>query len=155
MIAIDTPAPDFALENQRRERIRLSDFRGRKNVLIVFHPLAFTPVCADEMTCVQRDWKHFEDLETHVLSISVDSSAVKAAWARELGGVSYDLLADFYPHGAVADAYGVLNPAGFADRAVILVDKEGIVRYRRVYDMPESPDLDEVFATLERLQQRR
>jgi peroxiredoxin len=138
-------APDFELENQHRHPVRLSDFRGKRHVVLAFHPLAFTPVCANEMCGLEKDWRALQDGETHVLSISVDSTAAKAAWAKSLGGVSYDLLSDFYPHGAVAERYGVFDKAhGVAERAVFLLDKEGRIRYRRVYEVPDSIDNQEL-----------
>jgi peroxiredoxin len=144
-------APDFELENQRRELVRLSSFRGRRNVVLAFHPLAFTPVCEGEMCAIERDWARLQAAGTDVLAISVDSSAAKAAWARSLGGVSFDLLADFHPHGAVAARYGVLRPEGIADRALFLVDRKGIIRYARVYDVPETPDQAELLQAVESL----
>jgi len=100
-------APDFELSSHRGDKVKLSSFRGRKHVVVAFHPLAFTPVCATQMQNYETDHSWFEEHDTQVLGISVDSAPAKIAWADALGGISYDLLSDFYPHGAVAEAFGV------------------------------------------------
>ena len=147
-------APDFELENHHRQPVRLSNFRGVTNVILAFHPLAWTPVCAGELCALEANRARLADLDTQVLGISIDSSATKAAWAKSLGGFSFDLLSDFYPHGAVAEQYGVLRPEGFAERAVFVVDKTGRIAFARVYGIPEQPDLTEVMAALEALPSR-
>lgn len=144
-------APDFELENHHRQRVRLSDFRGRKNVLIAFHPFAWTPVCANQMAGYEAERSRFDALDTHVLGISIDASPTKAAWANSVGGISFDLLCDFYPHGAVAEQYGVLRSEGFSDRAVFLVDKKGTVRYAKRFDIPELPPVEEVLKEVEKI----
>jgi peroxiredoxin len=93
----------------------------------------------------------FARLDTHVLGISTDPVPSKAAWARHLGGFWFDLLSDFHPHGAVAAAYGVLQPDGFSERAVFVVDRDGRVAFARRYPIGEQPDVEEVFRVLEQL----
>jgi peroxiredoxin len=146
MRSVGEEAPDFELENHHRQKVSLSSFRNRKHVVLAFHPLAWTPVCANEISELQKQVPALDKNEAHVLGISVDSSATKAAWAKSLGGVSFDLLCDFYPHGAVAEQYGVLLPWGAASRAIFVVDKTGRIVYAREYDIPESPDIAEVLA---------
>lgn len=122
----------------------MSSFRGEKNVILAFHPLAFTPVCATQMQNYETDKAWFDTHETHLLGISVDATPAKAEWAKALGGVSFDLLSDFHPHGAVADAYGVLRDDGVSERAIFVTDKTGCVVFAKVYDIPALPDNAEV-----------
>src|SRR5262245_65771765 len=102
MLPVGSIAPDFELTNHKREPVRLSSFRGRKNVVLAFHPLAFTPVCATQMQTYEKSRDRFADLDTEVLGISIDAGPSKNAWADALGGISFDLLSDFHPHGSVA-----------------------------------------------------
>jgi peroxiredoxin len=103
------------------------------------------------MAAYQAALGRFAAHHTHVLGISVDSVPCKQAWADRLGGLGFDLLSDFYPHGAVAERYGVLRPDGIAERAVFLVDRRGRIAFARTYDIPHEPSVDEVFAVLEQL----
>ncbi len=151
MIAVGAVAPDFELKNQNWDSVRLSDFRGNANVVIAFHPLAFTPVCAAQVQTYERERPRLEALGAHVLAVSVDAAPSKKAWAAELGGVSYDLLSDFHPRGHVAAAYGVLRDDGISERAIFVVDKAGIVRWTRLHAIPEHPDFEEVAGVLARL----
>jgi len=151
MLPIGSLAPDFELERQNREMVRLSSFRGKQNVVIAFHPLAFTPFCAAQMQSYERDKPRLDALNAHVLGISVDSSASKNGWAQALGGISFDLLADFHPKGAVASAYGVMRDDGIAERAVFVVDKSGKIAWAKQYQIPETPGTDEVLEALARL----
>jgi peroxiredoxin (alkyl hydroperoxide reductase subunit C) len=151
LIAPGTAAPDFTLPNQHRADVTLSAFRGRRHVVIAFHPLAFTPVCSVQVQAYEREKPKLDALDAHVLAISNDAGPSKKAWADSLGGVSYDLLSDFHPHGRVAAAYGVLRDDGLSERAVFVVDKAGLIRWARLYAIPEQPDLDELFRELQRL----
>jgi peroxiredoxin len=148
MIAPGSQAPDFELPNQHREPIRLSGFRGRRNIVIAFHPLAFTPVCTAQMQTFERERGRLDAHEAHVLAISNDAGPSKRAWAESFGGTAYDLLSDFHPHGAVAALYGVLRDDGLSERAIVVVDKSGVVRWARLYDIPEQPDIEMVFRAL-------
>lgn len=150
MIALGTLAPDFALPNRDRQTVRLSDYRGR-TVVLAFHPLAFTPVCSTQMQTYEREQPRFRALGAVVLSISNDANPSKKAWAEALGGISYEMLSDYFPHGAVASAYGVLRDDGLADRALIVVDRDGIVRWTKRYEIPDQPDVEELVSVLERL----
>lgn len=145
-------APDFELRSHRGGTVKLSDFRGRKNVVLAFHPLAFTPVCADQMCAYESDLKRFESADTLVFGVSIDPQPSKTAWAKTLGPISFDLLSDSYPHGAVAQQYGVFREKdGISDRAVFLIDKQGRVRWSKVYDIPELPKNEELIAQLDAL----
>lgn len=100
------------------------------------------------MASYQSNFQRFEAVNTHVLGISADASPSKAAWAASMGGLSFDLLSDYYPHGEVAARYGVLRPDGLAERALFLVDRDGIVRFTRTYGIPEQPDVNDVFQAI-------
>ena len=150
-LSVGDPAPDFELGSHQGGRVKLSGFRGRKNVIVAFHPLAWTPVCASQMKNYEADIEWFRQHEAHVLGISVDAVPAKAEWAKSLGGISYDLLSDFHPHGAVAEAYGVAREDGISERAVFVVDKNGTVAFAKVYDIPILPDNAEVRQAIEQL----
>src|SRR5574339_211119 len=111
-------APEFELRSHRGGTGKLSDFRGKRHVVLAFHPLAFTPVCATQMAGYQADLAKFQEMGAAILGISVDAQPAKSAWARTLGTISFDLLSDFHPHGAVAQKYGVYRPVeGISERA--------------------------------------
>lgn len=134
MIETGSEAPDFDLEVDGSERVRLADFRGRRNLLLVFHPFAFTPVCEDEARDLEENRGSFEEAETDVLLVSCDSAPARQAWKRELG-LSYALASDFWPHGAAAKAYGIFDEsAGAAIRGTFLIDKQGVVVWSLVND---------------------
>jgi peroxiredoxin len=124
----DTQAPDFDLPNQFGEHIRLSEFRNKKPVALVFFPLAFSSTCTTELCDLRDNLSVFADQSIELLGISVDSKATQRAFA-EAEGYDFNLLADFWPHGAVAKEYGVfLEEKGFANRATFLIDTHGIIR---------------------------
>lgn len=148
-LKIGDEAPDFELRSHRGGTVKLSDFRGRRNVLLAFHPLAFTPVCATQMSAYEADLSRFDAADTTVLGLSVDAQPAKAAWAKALGSISFDLLSDFHPHGEVARKYGVLREKdGISERAVFLVDKQGKIVWARTYAIPEQPRNADVFDAL-------
>jgi peroxiredoxin len=145
-------APDFELRSHRGGTVRLSDYRGKKNVVLAFHPLAFTPVCATQMTGYEADRQRVEQLDAVVLGLSIDPQPAKTAWANSLGSISFDLLSDSYPHGEVARKYGVFRQKeGFSERAVFVIGKDGRVKWSKVYDIPEQPDNADVFEALSNL----
>jgi mycoredoxin-dependent peroxiredoxin len=134
-VAIGEVAPDFDLEVRAGERIRLAGFRGRRNVLLVFHPFAWTPVCTEEALDLQANLASFESAETEVILVSCDSSAARQAWRSGLG-VDYTFASDFWPHGAAAKAYGVFNErTGAPVRGTFLIDKQGNVIWSLVHDV--------------------
>ncbi len=127
MIATGSEAPDFDLQVDGDERVRLADFRGRRNVLLVFHPFAWTPVCEEEALDLQESQAAFESAETDVILVSCDTAPARRAWKRELG-LTYTLASDFWPHGAAAKAYGVFDERrGASLRGTFLIDKTGAV----------------------------
>jgi peroxiredoxin len=138
-VAIETgdKAPEFVLEVSVDEHVRLSDFAGRSNVLLVFHPFAFTPVCEDEARDLQENLDSFRNAETEVVFVSCDTSAARAAWKRQLGA-EYTFASDFWSHGAAAKAYGVFNDQnGAAVRGTFLIDKSGTVIWKLVHEDDE------------------
>jgi len=135
-VAIETgaEAPEFDLEVDGADRVRLFDFRGRRNVLLVFHPFAFTPVCEEEALDLQENLPAFEHAETEVVLVSCDSAPTRRAWKRQLG-LTYTLASDFWPHGEAARAYGVFDgEKGAAVRGTFLIDKTGAVVWALVND---------------------
>jgi peroxiredoxin (alkyl hydroperoxide reductase subunit C) len=141
-VEVGASAPDFVLKDQNNQEVRLSDFRGGKNVLLVFYPLAFTGTCQGELGGIRDDIADFQSDSVQVLAISVDSVYSHKVWA-EREGFDFPLLADFWPHGEVAHAYGVFNrDKGFANRGTFLIDKSGIVRFAEMNGPGEARDQD-------------
>ena len=133
-MAVETgsEAPEFDLEVDGTTRVRLSDFRGRRNVLLVFHPFAFTPICDEEARDLQENLPAFESADTDVVLVSCDSAPARRAW-KKLLGLTYTLAADFWPHGEAARAYGVFDEErGVPIRGTFLIDKEGVVVWKLV-----------------------
>jgi peroxiredoxin len=142
-------APDFELPAVGNKKVRLSDYRGKKNVVLSFHPLAWTGICAAQMKDLQQNIRTLTDKDTVALGISVDSVPSKKAWAESLGITQVEFLADFEPKGAVAKLYGIYREEdGFSERAVFVVDKEGIIRFAKIYPIKEKPDFGEFCAVL-------
>jgi peroxiredoxin len=148
-LKVGDEAPDFELRSHRGGTVKLSDFRGKRKVVVAFHPLAFTPVCAAQMCGYQSDLSRFDAADATVLGISIDAQPSKSAWAQTLGPISFDLLSDFYPHGDVARKYGVFREKdGISERAIFVVDKAGKIAWAKVYDIPQQPDNADLFAAL-------
>ena len=150
-LTVGDTAPDFELDSHKGARVKLSGLRGRQNVIVAFHPLAWTPVCASQIKNYQTNLDWFRTHDTHVLGVSVDAVPAKVAWAQSLGGIDYDLLSDFHPHGAVAEEYGVAREGGILERAIFVIDKRGKIVFMKVYDIPTLPDNAEVRQAIEQL----
>jgi len=128
-IEVGVEAPDFSLRDQNNQEVRLSNFLGRRNVLLVFYPLAFTGTCQGELCSVRDNIGDFVSDTVQVLTVSVDSPYSHKVWAEQ-EGYDFPLLADFWPHGGVAQAYGVFNhERGYANRGTFIIDRSGVVRY--------------------------
>lgn len=137
---VGEPAPDFTLPDQNNQLVSLSDYRGRKNVLLVFFPLAFTGTCQSELCAVRDDLPEFDNDERTVLAVSVGAPPTHKVWAGEQGYL-FPLLADFWPHGAVAQEYGVFNDEfGYANRGTFVIDKAGIIRFAEVNEPGTARD---------------
>lgn len=142
-VEIGDEAPDFELRDQGKTPVRLSSFRGSKNVVLVFYPLSFTGVCQNELCAIRDDIEDFSGDDVVTLAVSVDSTAVHKKWADEQG-YTFPLLADFWPHGGVAKEYGVLDEkSGLALRGTFIIDKAGSVVYQVVNAIPDARDADE------------
>ena len=150
-IAVGQAAPDFSLKDQYDKDVKLSDFTGKKNVVIVFYPLDWSPVCTKEHSCLVNGMKEFATLDAEVLGVSVDSGWSHKAYAEKMG-IKYSLLADFNPRGATAEKYGVYLPEkGIAGRAIVIIGKDGRVAWIKNYDIPVVPELDEVASALQKV----
>ncbi len=142
-VEVGDEAPDFELKDQHNSPVRLSDFRGRKNVVLVFYPWAFTRVCTGELCAIRDELPAFENDDVQVLSVSVDSVMAHRVYA-DTERLTYPMLSDFWPHGAVAQAYGVFDDErGAAVRGTFILDRAGVVRWKVVNAIPDARDLEE------------
>jgi peroxiredoxin len=143
-ISVGAAAPDFTLKDQSQKEVKLSEFQGKKNVVLIFYPLDWSPVCTNEHTCLVNDMRRFDELDAQVLGISVDSAWSHKAFAEKMG-IKYPLLADFQPRGAVGEKYGVfLAEKGITGRSIIIIDRSGKIAWFKNYDIPTLPDIKEV-----------
>ncbi|MHB1151623.1 MAG: redoxin domain-containing protein [Eubacteriales bacterium] len=148
LIEVGALAPDFTLEDTQEQNVRLSDLRGKK-VLLSWHPLAWTGVCLDQMRSLEVNLEKFESLNTVPFGLSVDSGASKKAWAAVTSLKNIRLLCDFWPHGKVAQEYGIfIDEFGISERANIIIDENGIVKWVKVYPIAQLPDINEVLQVL-------
>lgn len=139
-LEVGAQAPDFTLKDQNNQEVTLSSYRGEKNVLLVFYPLAFTGTCQGELCKVRDELPKFENDDTAILAISVGPPPTHKIWAAEQG-YTFPLLSDFWPHGSVAQAYGVFNDnAGFANRGTFVIDKAGVIRFAEMNQPGEARD---------------
>ncbi len=148
-VEVGSVAPDFTLKDHHGKDVNLASFRG-KRVILGFHPLAWTKVCAQQMKDLEKNAERFDKLNAVALGLSVDSSFTKKAWAQDLGITKTPLLADFWPHGEIAKTYGIFREKdGVSERAVFVVDTEGKVTFKKIYPMSEVPDIEEIINHLE------
>jgi peroxiredoxin len=144
-------APDFSLKNQYGQEVSLSDYRGKKNVVLMFYPFAFTGICTGELCAIRDQRADFVNDETEVLSVSCDSSPTLKVFSEQ-ENLTHHLLSDFWPHGATAQAYGVFLPElGFATRGTFVIDKNGIVRWSVINGPGEARNPDDYLAALAEL----
>ena len=150
-LKVGDQAPNFELQSHLGTTVKLEDLRG-KNVVLAYYPFAFTPVCSSQIPGLSEAAERFTEANTAVFALSIDSTHSNKAWAEKIGPIHIQLLSDFWPHGEVAKAYGVLNAtAGRAERAVFVIDGEGIVRYIDVHDIGEEPEIEQIFEVLAEL----
>ncbi len=148
-------APDFTLPSITGEKVRLSQYRGKKNVVLSFVPAAFTPVCSDQWPGYNMARGLFEQHDAILLGITVDSVPTLHAWTRQMGPeLWFPVLSDFWPHGAVASKYGLLRSDGVSERALIFIDKKGIIRDILVSDINKRPDLERCATALDKLDKK-
>ena len=150
-VKVGEPAPDFTLPSVAGEKISLSQFRGKKNVVLSFVPAAWTPVCSDQWPGYNIVKEMFDDNDAVLLGITVDNIPTLHAWTRQMGKLWFPVLSDFWPHGAVADRYGLLRSDGVSERALVFVDKRGIIKNIEVSDINRRPDLEACAINLEKL----
>ncbi len=143
-VEVGDKAPDFELKDQHGQLVRLSDFRGEKNVVLVFYPFAFTGVCTGELCAIRDELvPALPDADAQVLAVSCDTMFALRVFGEQQG-IEYPLLSDYWPHGAVAREYGVFDETkGCAVRGTFIVDKDGVVRWKVVNAIPDARDVSE------------
>ncbi|MFZ2498067.1 peroxiredoxin [Methanosarcina sp.] len=149
-IRIGDKIQDFRLRDHKEKEVHLDDFSGKK-VILSFHPLAWTKICAEQMNSLEENQELFTSLDTVAFGISVDPIPSKRAWARELGITHIRLLSDFWPHGKLARTYGIFREKeGVSERANIIIDEEQKVIFFKKYPGHELPDITEIIKFLEK-----
>ncbi len=140
-VDVGDQAPDFELKDQHGTPVRLSGFRGQKNVVLVFYPLAFSGVCSGELCAMRDDFPEVSGGDVELLTVSVDSTHSHRAWA-DAEDFNFALLSDFWPHGDVARSYGVFDEnRGFATRGTFIIDKSGVVRWKVMNPVPQAREI--------------
>jgi mycoredoxin-dependent peroxiredoxin len=140
MLDVGTEAPEFTLRDQNQQPVTLSDFRDVRNVLLVFFPLAFTGICQGELDEIRDHLPEYENADTATLAISVGPPPTHKIWALQSGFI-FPVLSDFWPHGAVSQAYGVFNDqAGYSNRGTFVIDRAGIIRFAEMKQPGEARD---------------
>lgn len=153
-VKVGDAAPDFTLPSIEGEEVTLSQFKGRKNIVLSFVPAAWTPVCSGQWPGYVFARPLFEEQDAVILGITVDNIPTLHAWTRQMGKMWFPVLSDFWPHGAVADAYGVLRSDGTTERALIIIDKQGIIRSFLVEDINVRPPLDFIVTSLAQINKK-
>jgi len=153
-VTVGQAAPDFSLPAVSGKQVRLSDFQGKKMVMLTFIPAAWTPVCSDQWPGYNLAKPLFDKFDTTVIGISVDNIPTLYTWTRQMGDLWFEVVSDFWPHGKTSQEYGVLRSDGMADRAVIIIDKTGVVRYTHVDDINVRPELGMIIKALEEIHSR-
>jgi peroxiredoxin (alkyl hydroperoxide reductase subunit C) len=150
-VKVGDVAPDFTLPSVGGREVTLSQYRGKKHIVISFVPAAWTPVCSDQWPGYNIVKEMFDENDAVLLSITVDNIPTLYAWTKQMGQLWFPVLSDFWPHGAVAQKYGVLRSSGVAERALFFIDKEGIIRDIQVSDINVRPDLAYCATSLEKM----
>jgi peroxiredoxin (alkyl hydroperoxide reductase subunit C) len=148
-------APDFTLSSVSGEKVSLSRFQGKKNVVLSFVPAAWTPVCSDQWPGYNIAKDIFSRHDAILLGVTVDNIPTLFAWTNQMGQLWFPVLSDFWPHGAVANRYGVLRSNGVSERALFVIDKAGILLYIDVHDINKRPPLEDLMEALEKLNVKR
>jgi len=150
-VKVGEKAPDFTLRSLASGNVSLSDYLGKKNVVISFIPAAWTPVCSDQWPGYNIVKDIFDENDAILLGITVDNLPTLFAWTNQMGKLWFPVLSDFYPHGATAARFGVLRSDGATERALFVIDKKGFIRYIDVHDINQRPPLDSLVQELEKL----
>lgn len=153
-VKVGEQAPNFTLPSISGEKISLHQLKGKKNVVISFVPAAWTPVCSDQWPGYNIAKSIFDESDAVLLGITVDNIPTLFAWTKQMGKLWFHVLSDFWPHGKVADMFGVLRSDGVSERALFVIDKEGILQYAHVGDINKRPDLEDLAKELEKLKKR-
>jgi peroxiredoxin (alkyl hydroperoxide reductase subunit C) len=151
MVKVGNRAPDFTLPSVSGEKVSLSQYRGKKNVVLSFVPAAWTPVCSDQWPGYNIIKDIFQQNDAILFGITVDNIPTLFAWTNQMGKLWFPVLSDFWPHGAVAKKYGVLRSDGVSERALFVIDKKGTIRYIDVHDINKRPPLEDLVGALEKL----
>jgi peroxiredoxin len=150
-VAIGQKAPDFTLKSVGGNTVSLKDYYGKKNVVISFVPAAWTPVCSDQWPGYNIVKDIFDLNDAILLGITVDNIPTLYSWTNQMGKLWFEVLSDFWPHGAVAEKFGVLRSDGVSERALFIIDQKGIIRYIDVHDINQRPPLEALVRELEKL----
>lgn len=150
-VRVGEPAPDFTLPSISGEQVSLKQFQGKQRVVISFVPAAWTPVCSDQWPGYNIAKPLFEQHDAVLLGVTVDNLPTLHAWTNQMGDLWFPVLSDFWPHGAVAQAFGVLRSDGMAERALFVIDKQGMVRHAEVSDINQRPRLEDLINALKAL----
>ena len=147
---VDKKAFDFILKDHNKEEFKSSDFKGKK-ILLSFHPLAWTGICAEQMKSLEKNFETFKELNTIAVGINIDSIPSKNAWAKSLDIKNTSLLSDFWPHGEVAKLYHIFREEeGFSERANIIIDENQKIIYAKIYEISQLPDINEIISFLKK-----
>jgi peroxiredoxin len=147
IVQVGKTLKDFTLKDQNGVDFKLSA-QARKKVLLSFHPLAWTSVCAKQMQSLEKNRKSFDRLNTVAVGLSIDSVPCKKAWAKSLRINNTRLLSDFWPHGGIAKSMGLLRAEGFSERANVILDEKGKILFVKIYPLPQLPDIGEILEFL-------
>jgi peroxiredoxin (alkyl hydroperoxide reductase subunit C) len=150
-VKVGDPAPNFMLPSISGEKVSLSQFRGKKNVVLSFVPAAWTPVCSDQWPGYNIAKDIFNQYDAILLGITVDNIPTLFAWTNQMGELWFPVLSDFWPHGGVAKRYGLLRSDGVSERALLVIDQKGFIRYIDVHDINKRPPLEDLMGALEKL----
>jgi len=150
-VKVGQRAPDFTLPAVGGGKITLSQYQGKKNVMLTFIPAAWTPVCSDQWPGYNIVEDIFAAHDTVILGISVDNLPTLFSWTNQMGRLWFPVLSDFWPHGRVAKQFGILRSDGVAERAIFIIDKKGLIRYIDVHNINERPPLEGIVRELEKL----
>jgi peroxiredoxin len=150
-VKVGSRAPDFTLKAVSGEKVSLKQFRGKKNVVISFVPAAWTPVCSDQWPGYNIVKDVFDQHDAILLGITVDNIPTLFSWTNQMGDLWFSVLSDFWPHGKTAASYGVLRSDGTSERALIIIDKKGMIRYIDVHDINKRPPFENIVRELEKL----
>lgn len=151
VVRVGDVAPDFSLPDVKGGTVSLKDFKGKQNVALSFVPAAWTPVCSQQWPGYNLVKEIFDANDTTLIGISVDNVPTLHAWTRQMGDLWFHVASDFWPHGEVAKKYGVLRSDGVSERATIIIDKTGVVRYADVHDINTIPRLENLINQLNKL----